>query len=148
MVADVTIIDRKVIERTGAAALADVLARVSGIEIARNGGAGNSTSVLARGSESRHTIVQIEDGVRSDSQSTSGGANWQASPLGQIDRIKVVRGPTSAIYGSDAVVGVIQIFTKKGQGAFVSVISLGYQTINTYATARRSLYVGLIWAPQ
>jgi len=130
VVADVTIIDREVIERSGAAALADVLARVPGIEIARNGGAGNSTSVFTRGSESRHTMVLI-DGVRVDSQSTSGGANWQAIPLGQIDRIEIVRGPTSAVYGSDAVAGVIQIFTKKGQGAFAPVISLGYGAYNT-----------------
>ncbi len=130
VVADVTIIDREVIERSGAAALADVLARVPGIEIARNGGAGNTTSVFTRGSESRHTMVLI-DGVRVDSQSTSGGANWQAIPLGQIDRIEIVRGPTSAVYGSDAVAGVIQIFTKKGQGAFAPVISLGYGAYNT-----------------
>lgn len=130
VVADVTIIDREVIERSGAAALADVLARVPGIEIARNGGAGNSTSVFTRGSESRHTMVLI-DGVRVDSQNISGGANWQAIPLGQIDRIEIVRGPTSAVYGSDAVAGVIQIFTKKGQGAFAPVISLGYGAYNT-----------------
>ena len=130
VVADVTIIDRDVMERSGAAALADVLARVPGIEIARNGGPGNSTNVFTRGSESRHTMVLI-DGVRVDSQSTSGGANWQAIPLGQIDRIEIVRGPTSAVYGSDAVAGVIQIFTKKGQGAFAPVISLGYGAYNT-----------------
>ena len=130
VVADVTIIDRDVIERSGAAGLADVLARVPGIEIARNGGAGNQTSVFTRGGESRHTIVLI-DGVRVDSQSTSGGANWQAIPLSQIDRVEIVRGPTSAVYGSDAAAGVIQIFTKKGQGVFAPSITLGYGTYNT-----------------
>ncbi|WP_341903415.1 TonB-dependent receptor [Polaromonas sp. YR568] len=130
VVADVTIIDREVIERSGAAALADVLARVPGIEIVRLGGAGNSTTVFTRGGESRHTLVLI-DGVRMDSQSTSGGANWQAIPLAQIDRIEIVRGPTSAVYGSDAAAGVIQIFTKKGEGAFSPIISFGYGTYNT-----------------
>ena len=130
VVADVTIIDREVIARSGAAALADVLARVPGIEITRNGGAGNSTNVFIRGGENRHTVVLI-DGVRIDSQSTSGGVNWQSIPLGQIDRIEIVRGPTSAVYGSDAVAGVIQIFTKKGEGAFAPVIALGYGAYNT-----------------
>ena len=133
VVADVTIIDRNVIERSGAAGLADVLARVPGIEIARNGSVGNQTSVFTRGGENRHTMVLI-DGVRVDSQSTSGGANWQAIPLGLIDRIEIVRGPTGAVYGSDAVAGVIQIFTKKGQGAFAPVMSLGYGAYNTQKT--------------
>jgi vitamin B12 transporter len=130
VVADVTIVDREVIERAGPVGLADVLARVPGIEIARNGGIGNTTSVFTRGSESRHTVVLI-DGVRVDSQSTSGGVNWQAIPLAQIERIEIVRGPTSAVYGSDASAGVVQIFTKKGQGAFAPAITLGYGAYNT-----------------
>ncbi len=130
VVADVTIIDREVIQRSGAAGLADVLARVPGIEISRNGGVGNATNIFTRGGESRHTVVLI-DGVRVDSQSTSGGANWQAIPLAQIDRIEVVRGPTSAVYGSDAAAGVIQIFTKKGQNGFSPAITLGYGSYNT-----------------
>lgn len=130
VVADVTIIDREVIERSGAAGLADVLARVPGIEIVRNGGVGNQTSIFTRGGESRHTLVLI-DGVRVDSQSTSGGANWQAIPLAQVDRIEIVRGPTSAVYGSDAAAGVIQIFTKKGQSGFSPAITLGYGAYNT-----------------
>ncbi len=130
VVADVTIIDRDVIERSGAAGLADVLARVPGIEIARNGGLASQTSVFTRGGESRHTLVLI-DGVRVGSQSTSGDVNWQAIPLAQIERIEVVRGPTSAVYGSDAAAGVIQIFTKKGQAAFAPIVSLGYGAYNT-----------------
>ena len=131
VVADVTVIDREVIERSGAAGLADVLARVPGIEISRNGGVGNSTSIFTRGGENRHTVVLI-DGVRVDSQSTSGGANWQAVPLAQIDRIEIVRGPTSAVYGSDAAAGVIQIFTKKSQGSFSPAITVGYGGYNTH----------------
>lgn len=140
VVADVTIIHREVIERTGAAALADV----PGVEIARNGGPRNSTSVFARVIECRHTIVPVEDGVRIDSKSTSGGADWQAIPLRQTDSIEIVRRSIRAIYGSDTVAGAIHIFTVKGQGAFALVISLGYQTINTYATAHHPLYMGLI----
>jgi vitamin B12 transporter len=130
VVADITIIDKETIERAGAAGLADVLARVPGIEFARNGGVGNSTSVFVRGGDSKHTIVLV-DGVRIDSQSGSGGASWSSIPLSQIDRIEIVRGPSSAVYGSDAVAGVIQIFTKKGGGVFSPSVSVGYGTFNT-----------------
>lgn len=130
VVADVTIIDRATLERAGPVGLADVLARVPGLEMSRNGGMGNATSVFVRGGESRHTAVLV-DGVRLDSQNVSGGANWNTIPLSQIDHIEIVRGPTSAVYGSDAVAGVIQIFTKKGEGAFTPSLALGYGGHNT-----------------
>jgi vitamin B12 transporter len=130
VVSDVTIIDKEMIERSGAAGLADVLARVPGVEFYRNGGVGNQTDVLLRGGDSKHTMVLV-DGVRVDSQSTSGGATWSSIPLSQIDHIEVVRGPSSAVYGSGAVAGVIQIFTKKGGEVFSPSISYGYGTFNT-----------------
>ncbi|WP_341922893.1 TonB-dependent receptor [Polaromonas sp. YR568] len=130
VVADVTIIDREVIKRSGAVGLVDVLARVPGIEITRNGGTASNSSVFVRGGENRHTAVLI-DGVRVDAQTTSGGTSWNAIPLAQIERIEIVRGPTSAVYGSDAVAGVIQIFTKKGQGPFAPVVSMGYGSQHT-----------------
>lgn len=130
VVADVTIIEREVIERSGAVGLVDVLARVPGIEITRNGGAGSNSSVFVRGGENRHTAVLI-DGVRVDAQTTSGGTSWSAIPLALIERIEIVRGPTGAVYGSDAVAGVIQIFTKKGQGPFAPAVSMGYGSQHT-----------------
>jgi vitamin B12 transporter len=114
LVADVSIVDSDTIARSGATGVADVLARLPGIEIGRTGGIGNATSVFIRGAESRFTAVYI-DGVRIDSQST-GGAAWEGIPLGQIDRIEVLRGPAAAVYGSDAIGGVIQLFTKRGEG--------------------------------
>lgn len=129
LVADVSIIDRDQIERSGATGLADVLARVPGIEMARNGGLGNATNLYLRGAETRFTAVFI-DGVRIDSQST-GGATWEAIPLAQIDHIEVVRGPASAIYGSDALGGVIQIFTRKGQGPLAPYAGFGLGTYGT-----------------
>lgn len=123
VVADVTIIDRSVIDRSGASGLADVLARVPGISFARNGGPASTTSVYVRGAESRFTAVYV-DGVRVDSQST-GGASWNAIPVSQIDRIEIVRGPAAAVYGSDALGGVIQIFTRKGEAGFSPVIEIG-----------------------
>jgi vitamin B12 transporter len=131
VVADVTIIDRETIERAGAVGLADVLARVPGVEMVRNGGTGNATSVALRGGEGRHTALLI-NGVRADSQTTSGGASWNAIPLSQIERIEVVRGPSSAVYGSDAVAGVVQVFTKKGEGPFAPSVGVTYGSYNTH----------------
>ena len=110
LVADVSIVDRETIEASGATGVADVLARLPGIEISRNGGVGNATSLFVRGAETRFTAVYI-DGVRVDSQST-GGAQWEQIPLAQIERIEVLRGPAAAVYGSDAIGGVIQLFTR------------------------------------
>jgi len=129
VVADVSIIDRETLERSGATGLADVLARVPGIEFSRNGGPGTTTSVFVRGGESRFTAVYI-DGVRVDSQAT-GGAPWEAIPLSLIDRIEILRGPAGAIYGSDALAGVIQIFTRKGEGAFSPFVGVGFGTYQT-----------------
>lgn len=129
VVADVTIIDRDRIERSGAAGLADVLKRVPGIEISRNGGPASATSVFLRGAESRFTAVYI-DGVRVDSQAT-GGAAWESIPLALIDRIEVLRGPAGAVYGSDALGGVIQIFTTRGENGFAPFVGVGVGTHNT-----------------
>ncbi|WPG40406.1 TonB-dependent receptor domain-containing protein [Variovorax sp. EBFNA2] len=124
LVGDVSIVDRKTIERSGATGVADVLARLPGMEISRSGGVGNATSVFIRGAESRFTAVYL-DGVRIDSQST-GGAGWEGIPLAQIDRIEVLRGPAAAVYGSDAVGGVIQLFTKRGEEGVSPYAGIGF----------------------
>ncbi|WP_034410956.1 TonB-dependent receptor domain-containing protein [Derxia gummosa] len=121
--ADITVIDRERIEQAGATGVADLLARSPGIELARNGGPTATTSLYVRGADSRFTAVYV-DGVRVDSQST-GGAAWEAIPLSRIERIEILRGPAAAVYGSDAIAGVIQIFTRKGEGAFAPVLSAG-----------------------
>lgn len=133
VVADVTLIDRAEIERSGAGGLADLLVRTPGIAMTRNGGPGATTSLYVRGAESRFTAVFV-DGVRMDSQST-GGASWNALPLSQIDRIEIVRGPAAAIYGSDAIGGVIQIFTRKGQAGFSPTVEMGAGSHGTYKLA-------------
>ncbi|MDB5828007.1 MAG: TonB-dependent receptor [Variovorax sp.] len=124
LVGDVSVIDHDTIERAGAVGVADLLKRLPGIEITRNGGPGNATSVFIRGAETRFTAVYI-DGVRVDSQST-GGATWESIPLSQIDRIEVLRGPAAAVYGSDAIGGVIQLFTKRGDGAAAPYVGAGF----------------------
>jgi vitamin B12 transporter len=129
VLADVSVLERSEIERSGATGVADLLARLPGIEFARNGGPGTSTSVFLRGSEARHTAVYL-DGVRLDSQST-GGAVWEQIPLSQIERIEVLRGPAAAVYGSDAVGGVVQLFTRRGEGAAQPTASLAVGSQDT-----------------
>lgn len=115
VIADTTVIHAEEIARSGAGSVADVLRRQRGIEITRNGSAGASTSVFLRGANSNQVVVLL-DGVRIGS-STSGVAAWNAVPLGAIDRIEVVYGPLTTLYGADAIGGVVQIFTRKGDGA-------------------------------
>lgn len=124
VLADVTLLDEAQIQRSGAVNIADLLQRQPGLELARNGGPGTTTSLFMRGGENRFTAVYI-DGVRVDTQSGSGGAPWEAISLGQIERIEIVRGPAAAVYGSDAIAGVVQIFTKKGDGPFTPYVGAG-----------------------
>ena len=128
---DVTVIDRQAIERSGAVGVADVLSSYPGVQFARNGGAGNTTSLFIRGANTNHNAVYV-DGVRIESQSGSGGFTWQTLPLAQIDRIEILRGPAAAIYGSDAIGGVVQLFTRRGEGAFQPYAGVGAGTYNTY----------------
>jgi vitamin B12 transporter len=132
VLADVTIITREEVERQGAGDLGQLLSRQPGIEIDRTGGPGSTTGVFIRGGDSRFTAVLI-DGVRVDSQST-GGAPWGAIPLSVIDRVEIVRGPLSALYGSDAVSGVVQIFTRKGSGKPVLTLGAGVGSFETTKT--------------
>jgi vitamin B12 transporter len=131
VLADVSVIDQEAIAQSGASAVADLLARLPGIEISRNGGPGSATSVFIRGSETRHTAVYI-DGVRLDTQ-TTGGAAWEQIPLDSIERIEVLRGPAAAVYGSDAIAGVVQLFTRRGSGPARPRASL---TLGSYDTAQ------------
>ena len=130
VLADVSVIERSEIEQAGAGALADVLERLGGIQFTRSGGAGAHTQVFVRGAEARFTAVFI-DGVRVDSQAFLGGANWQNMPLSQIERIEILRGPAAAVYGSDAVAGVIQIFTRQGTTKFRPFVSAGWGSYQT-----------------
>ena len=111
VLADVTLIDRTALDRVGQGSLRDVLAQQPGVQLVSNGGYRSSTGVFLRGASSSQTIVLI-DGVRVGS-ATSGGAPLENIPLDRIERIEILRGAASALYGPDAVGGVIQIFTRE-----------------------------------
>jgi vitamin B12 transporter len=112
--ASVSIVSRAEIERRQSRSMIDVLRGLPGVAISSNGGPGQVTGVSLRGTPSDHVLVLI-DGVRANS-ATVGGMRWQDLPVEQIERVEVVRGPRSSLYGSEAIGGVIQIFTRKGQG--------------------------------
>ena len=114
VLSDTTVLARAELERQRGATVAEVLRRVGGLQMSNNGGRASTSSLFMRGADSRHVAVMV-DGVRVDTQSGAGGATWEALPLEQIERIEIVRGPASAVYGSDAIAGVVQVFTRKGR---------------------------------
>ncbi|MFP5349284.1 MAG: TonB-dependent vitamin B12 receptor [Gammaproteobacteria bacterium] len=128
--ASVSVITRADIERRQAQSVQDLLRGEPGISISNNGGPGKATSVFLRGTESDHVLVLI-DGVKTGS-ATLGTTAFQNIPIEQIERIEIVRGPRSSLYGSEAIGGVIQIFTRKGGGALAPFVSIGGGTYRTY----------------
>ena len=111
---DVVVIDAQRIRESAADSVEDLLRREAGVQISRNGGPGQSAGVLIRGASSASTLVLI-DGVRVGS-ATLGLVAFNSLSLAQIERIEVLRGPGSSLYGADAVGGVVRITTLRGQG--------------------------------
>ena len=133
LLADVTLIDPDEIRRSGAQSLAELLQRQPGVEIVQNGGPGGTSGVFLRGANAAQTLVLI-DGLRIASAS-SGAAALEAIPLDQIERIEILRGPSSSLYGADASGGVIQVFTRAASRAPQASASLGYGSHDTWQLA-------------
>jgi len=129
VIADVTTISSEDIERAGSSSLPELLQRQPGIEISNLGGAGKVSTLSIRGTSSTHSIVLI-DGMRVGA-ATSGFSAIEHIPLSQIEKIEILRGPASSLYGQDAIGGVIQIFTKKGVDGFKPYVGIGYGSYNT-----------------
>ncbi|MBD9437820.1 TonB-dependent vitamin B12 receptor [Pseudoxanthomonas sp. PXM03] len=108
------VINREAIQRSQARSLSELLQGRAGISLANQGGAGKITTLNLRGTESDHVLVLI-DGVRMGS-ATAGLPALQDLPIDQIDRVEIVRGPRSSLYGSEAIGGVIQVFTRRNTG--------------------------------
>ncbi len=130
----VTVITREDIELSLATDLAELLRFEAGIDIGRNGGPGQSTSIFLRGSESNHTLVLI-DGVRIN-PGTLGGAAIQHIAPEIIERIEIVKGARSALFGTDAIGGVINIITRRATDAYVegSLESGSFDTRSGYVS--------------
>jgi vitamin B12 transporter len=110
-IAEVSVIDRADIARSEARTLVELLSRQPGLQFASNGGLGKAASLFIRGLEARHTLLLV-DGVRVGS-ATVGSPSLDNLPLEAVDRIEIVRGPMSSLYGNGAMGGVIQVFTRR-----------------------------------
>lgn len=137
--AAVTVITREEIERAQALSVQDVLRSVPGVQVSASGGLGKATSVFLRGTNEDHVLVLV-DGVKVGS-ATLGTTAFENLPLAEIERIEVVRGPRSSLYGSEAVGGVIQIFTRRGSPGLAPAFAVGGGSFST-AHASASLSAG------
>lgn len=130
VIGDVTIIDRKTIERAGAGSFTDLLRLQPGVQISANGGAGTSSNIFLRGTNDQHVVVLV-DGLRINS-ATLGTTSYENIPLAQIEKIEILRGPASSLYGADAIGGVIQIFTRKNASETPTLnAAAGFGSYNT-----------------
>jgi vitamin B12 transporter len=108
----ITVITRQELEKHESAVVSDVLRAVPGLDVTQYGQPGSLTSLFTRGTNSTQTLVLV-DGVRMNSPYFS-GYDWSSMTTENIERIEIVRGPFSALYGSDAIGGVVQVFTRPG----------------------------------
>lgn len=130
VLAPTTVVTREDIDRWQAKSMTDVMRRLPGVDIGQNGGLGQKSSLFIRGTESRHVLVLI-DGIRLNQAGISGSSDLSQIPISLVQRIEYIRGARSAVYGSDAVGGVVNIITtreKNGTTLTAGVGSNGYQS--------------------
>ncbi len=125
----VTVITREDIENKKVATTAELLREVPGLDVARSGGPGKMTSIYLRGGNSGHVLVLI-DGIQVNSP-TTGNFDFSNLTTDNIERIEIVRGPQSTLYGSDAMGGVINIITRKGKGKSKVSLTAGGGSFDT-----------------
>ena len=112
----VTTVTGEEIQRRQLRTMADVLRTVPGLYVAQSGGMGKSARVFMRGTESRHTLVLIDGIEIQDPSSPDGAFEFQHMTTDDVERVEILRGPQSTLYGSDAIGGVINIITRRGKG--------------------------------
>lgn len=111
VLAPIDIVSRDDIDLWQAKSITDVLRRLPGVDIAQNGGRGQSATLYIRGTEGRHVLVLV-DGIRLPVSGIVGAADFNQIPISLIQRVEFIRGPRSAVYGSEAIGGVINIITQ------------------------------------
>ena len=116
LASSVTVITAPEIEARQDRSLPDVLREVPGLSITQTGGAGGQTSIFMRGTNANHTKVLLDGIDLADPSTPSGAADISKLLAGDIAQVEVLRGPQGALYGSDAIGGVINITTKSGEG--------------------------------
>ncbi|WP_213992551.1 TonB-dependent vitamin B12 receptor BtuB [Sodalis sp. dw_96] len=130
VLAPTSVVTREDIDRGQIKSVAEALSRLPGVDIAQNGGLGQQSSLFIRGTNSSHALVLI-DGVRLNQAGISGSSDLSQIPISLVQRIEFIRGPRSAVYGSDAIGGVVNIITtreKPGTTLSAGMGSNGYQS--------------------
>jgi len=132
-IADTTVLNEQDIRKSGATDVSTLLRSLAGVEVVQTGGLGSTVGVFMRGTSDKQILVLL-DGVRINS-ATTGSTALEHIMLDSIERIEVVRGNVSSLYGSEAIGGVIQLFTKQGRGATALNASAG---MGSHGTQRAS----------
>lgn len=125
-----TVFTREDIETLQPSSVPDILNRAPGVQVGQTGGRGSQPGLYVRGTKSAQTLVLV-DGVRINGADSGSAALEMLAPE-QIERIEIVRGPRSAVYGSDAIGGVIQIFTRRGEQGLQPTLHLGFGSNKTW----------------
>ena len=130
-----TVFTREDIEKQQVRTLPELLRSAPGVEMVERGGYGKDPNLFMRGTNANHVLVLI-DGIKAGSV-TSGQMAYQFVPIEQIERVEIIRGPQSSLYGSEAIGGVIQIFTRKGSQTDKPSISMdaGAGSYDTFTTS-------------
>ncbi|MCX8048300.1 MAG: TonB-dependent receptor [Methylohalobius sp.] len=132
LASSLTVLTEADFKARGVYTVAEALRTVPGLDVVRLGPLGQQTSVFVRGTESRHVLVLI-DGVEANDPSNPGGLfDFAHLTVDDIERVEILRGPQSSLYGSDAIGGVIQVFTKRGEGKPKTSLSAEGGSFGTY----------------
>ncbi len=136
---DYEVITAQEIKKYGLTSLPEVLEYLSGVHLSSNGGFGQPTSVFVQGLPSKHLLVMVNGVPVYDPSRIGGEANFEWIDLSNVERIEFIKGPQGALYGSDAVAGVINIITKEPKEKEFKVTLLG----GKYKSFKERLYGGL-----
>ncbi len=134
----VTVVTGESIRRAGFRNAAEALRTVAGVNVARQGNFGGLTSVFMRGANSQHTKVLLDGIPLNDPSSAARAFDFSLLTVDEIERIEIVRGPQSVLYGSDAIGGVINIITKRGDGPVQTRVGLEG---GSYGTGRGTFHM-------
>ncbi|CAK8743377.1 Vitamin B12 transporter BtuB [Sodalis praecaptivus] len=129
-------VTREDIDRAQIKSVAEALSRLPGVDIGQNGGLGQQSSLFIRGTNASHALVLI-DGVRMNQAGISGASDLSQIPIALVQRIEYIRGPRSAVYGSDAIGGVVNIITTREQDGSTLSAGMGSHGYQTYDGATR-----------
>ncbi|MDV5228125.1 TonB-dependent vitamin B12 receptor BtuB [Providencia rettgeri] len=131
ILAPVTVVTREEIDHWQSNTVVDVLRRLPGVDISQSGGMGQQSSLFIRGTESRHVLVLI-DGVRLNQAGISGSSDLSQIPISLVQKIEYIRGARSAVYGSDAVGGVVNIITRRDNDGTTLNAGIGSYVYQNY----------------